>query len=104
MAIIFNTDAKKSIFVSLYADSGEEMSNDVLQGCGIMPDNSGMYMLDDYESSWWEEWFETENRIIRARSIADEDTIERDNELRAHHWYDMDGLQRAECKIFGLRY
>lgn len=103
MAIIFNTDAKESIFVSLYADSGEEMSNSIMQGCGIMPDASGFYMLDDYESSWWAEWFETENRISRARSIADETTILEDDLLIDLYGYDMGLLQDKEIELFGLR-
>ena len=102
MAIIFDTDAKKSIFVSLYADSGEEMSNSIMQGCGIMPEASGMYMLDGYESSWWAEWFETENRIGRARSIADESTILEDDLLIDLYGYDMGMLQDKEIELFGL--
>ena len=103
MAIIFNTDAKESIYVSLYANSGEEMSNDILQGCGIMPDDSGMYMLDDYESTWWARWFDAEERITRARSIADEATVDMDNRLIDHYGHDMGLLQDKELKLFGLR-
>jgi len=103
MAIIFNTDAKESIFVSLYANSGEEMSDSIMQGCGIMPDASGMYFLDGYESSWWTEWFDAEERITRARSIADEATIEMDNRLIDHYGYDMGMLQDKELELFGLR-
>lgn len=103
MAIIFNTDAQESIFVSLYADSEEEMSNSIMQGCGIMPEASGVYMLDDYESSWWAEWFEKEERITRARSIADESTIDMDNRLIDHYGHDMELLQDKELELFGLR-
>ena len=103
MAIIFNTDAKKSIFVCLRAESGEDMSDSIMQGCGIMPDASGMYMLDDYESSWWAEWFDTEERITRARSIADEATIAMDGRLIDHYGYDMGLLQDKEIELFGLR-
>lgn len=103
MAIIFNTDTKESIFVCLRADSGEDMSNSIMQGCGIMPDAAGMYMLDDYESSWWAKWFEREERITRARSIADEATVDIDNRLIDHYGHDIGMLQDKELELFGLR-
>lgn len=103
MAIIFNTDAKESIFVCLRANSGEDMSDAILQGSGIMPEASGMYMLDGYESTWWAEWFDAEERITRARSIADEATIAMDDRLIDQYGYNMGLLQDKEIELFGLR-
>lgn len=103
MAIIFDTDAKKSIFVCLRADSGEDMSDAIMQNAGIMPEASGVYMLDGYESTWWAEWFDAEERITRARSIADDATILEDDLLIDRYGYDMGLLQEKEIELFGLR-
>lgn len=103
MAIIYNTDEQATIYVSLRADSGEEMSDSIMQGCGIMPDQAGLFMLDAYESDWWATWFDAENRIARARSIADEATIDMDNRLIDHYGYDMGLLQDKEIELFRLR-
>jgi hypothetical protein len=60
------------------------------------------YILPQADADWWERWADTEALILVARDNATDEQIAEDERLISEYGYDLETLQDAECRLFGI--
>jgi hypothetical protein len=60
------------------------------------------YILPQDDAEWWEQWAETEAKIICARCNATDEQAAEDERLIEQFGNDLEMLQAAERELFGI--
>ena len=103
MATIITTDTNKTFEYSMNCDTQDVLS-EIIGNTGRYLRKDDAWIMDEEDALWWVAYGIRADAIDDAFASSDFETGKMHNELYDLWGNDLEDLQRAHCKLYGIDY